>query len=161
MKGRLEGDNLGWHVLLDRDAKVADLFGGRRTPHTFVLDDKSVLRYAGAVDSDAAGTEGAEKRANWLQDALDGRRGRPRRRRPPDRPQGLNDQAAPVGRLRGRRPRYSRIAAMQAVMKHARLPATIAGRPHRASVSRCSGTMAPMPPTWIAMLAKLLKPQSA
>ena len=37
-------------VLLDRDQRVADAYGAAATPHVFVIDGQSVLRYAGAPD---------------------------------------------------------------------------------------------------------------
>jgi peroxiredoxin len=38
------------HVLLDKDHRVADLYGAQTTPHVFVIDREGVLRYQGAVD---------------------------------------------------------------------------------------------------------------
>lgn len=39
-------------ILLDHGGAVAALFGARTTPHCFVFDQKGVLRYHGALDSD-------------------------------------------------------------------------------------------------------------
>jgi len=44
------------------------------------------------------------------------------------------------------------MTAMQADGRLARVPASMAGRPRRARAARCSGTRAPMPPTWMAMV---------
>jgi peroxiredoxin len=37
-------------VLLDAEHKVADLYEAVTTPHTFVVDQKGILRYRGAID---------------------------------------------------------------------------------------------------------------
>lgn len=37
-------------VLLDRDHRVADLYGAAATPHLYVIDGEGVLRYMGALD---------------------------------------------------------------------------------------------------------------
>jgi peroxiredoxin len=37
-------------VLLDRDQSVADLYAAQTTPHFFVIDPSSILRYQGAFD---------------------------------------------------------------------------------------------------------------
>ena len=37
-------------VLLDKEHKVADLYGAISTPHVFVIDRQGILRYRGAVD---------------------------------------------------------------------------------------------------------------
>ena len=57
-------------VLDDRDLVVSDRLGGRKTPHTFLLDGKNVLRYAGAVDNDAPLSLPEAQRATWLKDAV-------------------------------------------------------------------------------------------
>lgn len=57
-------------VLLDRDQRVTDVLGGRKTPHVFAFDATNVLRYAGGIDSDPALQEEESKRATWLADAL-------------------------------------------------------------------------------------------
>jgi len=61
---------LPYRILVDADAKLADLLGARTTPHTFVLDEKNVLRFAGAPDSDPALMGDEAKRINYLKDAL-------------------------------------------------------------------------------------------
>jgi hypothetical protein len=57
-------------VVSDHDQRITDVLGGRRTPHAFVLDAKNALRYAGAIDSDAAMTEPEERRIPYLARAL-------------------------------------------------------------------------------------------
>jgi hypothetical protein len=59
-----------FQALDDRDLAVADKLGGRRTPHSFVLDAKNVLRYEGAVDDDPQMTRPEGQRATWLKDAI-------------------------------------------------------------------------------------------
>jgi peroxiredoxin len=44
---------LAYPILLDPDAKVANAFGARRTPHLFVIDKSAKLAYAGAIDDKA------------------------------------------------------------------------------------------------------------
>ncbi len=61
---------LPYRILVDRDAKIADLLGARTTPHTFVLDEKNVLRFSGAPDSDPALTGEEAKRIPYLMNAL-------------------------------------------------------------------------------------------
>jgi len=69
--GYLAEHKLPYHVLLDRSQVACDIFGGRVTPHIFVVDAQNCLRYAGSIDNDPAiETEEAEERQNWLDDAL-------------------------------------------------------------------------------------------
>ncbi|MCH8314699.1 MAG: redoxin domain-containing protein [Planctomycetes bacterium] len=42
-------------VLDDRDGKVGHLYGAKTTPHMYVIDEKGILRYAGAIDNDDNG----------------------------------------------------------------------------------------------------------
>jgi peroxiredoxin len=42
-------------ALVDQDGTVGKLYGARTTPHVFVIDDKGVLRYQGAIDNDQRG----------------------------------------------------------------------------------------------------------
>lgn len=43
-------------TLQDKDGKLGKMFGARTTPHMFVIDAKHNLRYSGAIDDDARGT---------------------------------------------------------------------------------------------------------
>lgn len=64
--------NLPYRVLLDREQKACDIFGGKVTPHVFVIDAANRLAYAGSIDSDPrCKTESADDRSNWLSDALE------------------------------------------------------------------------------------------
>ncbi|MBN1204014.1 MAG: thioredoxin family protein [Myxococcaceae bacterium] len=42
-------------VLQDADGKVGKAYGAKTTPHMYVIDEKGVLRYAGAIDDDPRG----------------------------------------------------------------------------------------------------------
>jgi hypothetical protein len=70
LRSYVETKELPLRVLLDAEQKLTDVFGGKRTPHVFVLDVKHVLRYAGTVDNDAAMSEPEEKRVSYLDLAL-------------------------------------------------------------------------------------------
>src|SRR5262249_1420690 len=41
---------IAFPVLRDEENKVADLFGAKRTPEAFLLDEKRVVRYQGRID---------------------------------------------------------------------------------------------------------------
>jgi peroxiredoxin len=57
-------------VLLDTDGTVGKLYGAKTTPHMYVIDEKGVLRYAGAIDDDPRGK--AEKTpTNYVKTAVD------------------------------------------------------------------------------------------
>jgi peroxiredoxin len=45
-------------VLQDPDGKVGKTYGARTTPHMYIIDEKGVLRYAGAIDDDPRGKSG-------------------------------------------------------------------------------------------------------
>lgn len=47
---------LDYPILQDADGKVGKSYGAKTTPHMYVIDDKGVLRYAGAIDDDPRGT---------------------------------------------------------------------------------------------------------
>jgi peroxiredoxin len=48
-----------YSVLQDTEGKVGKAYGARTTPHMYVIDEKGVLRYAGAVDDDPRGKSAA------------------------------------------------------------------------------------------------------
>ncbi|MEO1042074.1 MAG: redoxin family protein [Pseudomonadota bacterium] len=39
------------YVLLDEDGSMGRAYGAKTTPHMYIIDDESVLRYAGAIDT--------------------------------------------------------------------------------------------------------------
>ena len=58
-------------VLQDATGDVGHAYGAKNTPHMFVIDEKGVLRYAGAIDDDPRGrnttpTNYVEKAVNAL-----------------------------------------------------------------------------------------------
>lgn len=57
-------------VGVDPGNKLTDVFGGKSTPHCFVIDRDGVLRYAGALDDDPKGDKGAQATA-YVRDAID------------------------------------------------------------------------------------------
>src|SRR5262245_17063554 len=46
---------VGFPILIDKGNIVADRFGGKTTPHLFVIDREGVLQYTGALDDDSKG----------------------------------------------------------------------------------------------------------
>jgi hypothetical protein len=62
---------LPYRVLLDREQKATDVFGGKVTPHVFLLDVENRLVYAGSIDDDPnVKTTSEDERRNWLADAM-------------------------------------------------------------------------------------------
>lgn len=64
---------ISYPVLLDESGKVGKAYGATNTPHLYVIDEKGVLRYAGAVDNSPDGegespTDG--KLVSYVGDAL-------------------------------------------------------------------------------------------
>jgi thiol-disulfide isomerase/thioredoxin len=57
-------------IIIDRGNKISDYFGGRTTPHCFVIDPKGVLVYAGGLDDDPRADKG-DKAKMYVQDAID------------------------------------------------------------------------------------------
>ncbi len=61
-----------FRVLLDPASAVADLYGGKTTPHCFVIGKDGKLAYIGAVDSNTkTPLKTGEGVTNHLRDALD------------------------------------------------------------------------------------------
>lgn len=57
-------------ILPDREQKLTDVLGGKRTPHFFVIDKDNKLRYRGALDNDPMGIKDEAERETWLTDAI-------------------------------------------------------------------------------------------
>ncbi|MBM7112830.1 thioredoxin family protein [[Archangium] primigenium] len=57
-------------VLQDPSGKVGKEYGARTTPHMYVIDDKGVVRYAGAIDDDARGNKTGTP-TNYVKGAVD------------------------------------------------------------------------------------------
>jgi len=61
---------LSYPVLLDETGQVGKLYGAKTTPQMFVVDQKGVLVYAGALDNAPMG-KSSEKEVSYLKEALD------------------------------------------------------------------------------------------
>jgi peroxiredoxin len=64
-------------LLIDSDAKVAQAYGAKTTPHMFVIDKKGLLAYNGAIDSEStarpmklAEYKKDPKIQHWFEDAV-------------------------------------------------------------------------------------------
>ena len=68
----LEANKLTVPGLIDRDGTVGRMYNARTTPHIFVIDDKGILRYAGAIDDDESGAKAkaGEKVTNYAAQAV-------------------------------------------------------------------------------------------
>jgi peroxiredoxin len=57
-------------ILMDPTGAVARLYDARTTPHMFVIDERGVLVYSGAIDDDPPGAKSAADRVNYVERAL-------------------------------------------------------------------------------------------
>jgi thiol-disulfide isomerase/thioredoxin len=57
-------------VTVDPGNTLTDQFGGKSTPHCFVIDKQGVLRYSGALDDDPKGIKGAQAKG-YVRDAIE------------------------------------------------------------------------------------------
>ena len=58
-------------VLLDASGKTGKAYGAKTTPHCFVIDEKGVLRYSGALDNAAYGkVKEGETKVNYVEKAV-------------------------------------------------------------------------------------------
>ncbi len=57
-------------MIADHGNKLSNLFQAKTTPHCYVIDQKGVLRYAGALDDDPSETKG-DKAKVYVKDAAD------------------------------------------------------------------------------------------
>ncbi len=55
-------------ILLDAEGKIGHIYGAKTTPHMFVIDQKGVLAYAGAIDDDPYGKN--ESKRNYVEEAV-------------------------------------------------------------------------------------------
>jgi peroxiredoxin len=62
---------LEYPILLDNDGEVGHMFDARRTPHMFVIDQKGVLRYDGALDNDKMRDTPESDQINYVVNAID------------------------------------------------------------------------------------------
>lgn len=64
--------NLGHTVLLDETGAVGRAYGAQKTPHMYLIDDKGVLQYHGAIDNAPFGeVDGGGPKVNHLAAALE------------------------------------------------------------------------------------------
>lgn len=54
--------------LIDEDQKVFPQYGATKTPHVFLLDNKRVVKYIGAIDDNARSADDVEE--TFLEDAI-------------------------------------------------------------------------------------------
>ena len=59
LREHVEKAGVNFLVTVDPGNKVTDIFGGKSTPHCFVIDKEGVLRYSGALDDDPKGDKGS------------------------------------------------------------------------------------------------------
>lgn len=62
-------EKLSWPILQDASGTVGRTYGAKTTPHMYVIDEKGVLRYAGAIDDDPRGRN--EKPVNHVKTTVD------------------------------------------------------------------------------------------
>ncbi|MBE3097517.1 MAG: thioredoxin family protein [Planctomycetes bacterium] len=65
-----EQEKLTFPYLDDHTQEVAKAYGAQRTPHMFIIDKNNVIVYEGAIDDDPSGKKEAEKRINYVDQAL-------------------------------------------------------------------------------------------
>lgn len=65
-----EQQKLEYPILLDAAGKVGHAYQAKTTPHMFVIDQKGVLAYRGALDNDPYGNK-EEGKQNYVLEAVD------------------------------------------------------------------------------------------
>lgn len=70
IRAHVQKTKSAYPIVIDRGNKLSDYFGGRTTPHCFVVDPKGVLVYAGGLDDDPRANKGAEAQF-YVRDAID------------------------------------------------------------------------------------------
>jgi peroxiredoxin len=60
--------SIPYKTLMDADGKVGHAYAALTTPHMFVIDQKGILRYDGAIDDDAADV--IKFKTNYVYDAV-------------------------------------------------------------------------------------------
>ncbi|MDP7319200.1 MAG: redoxin domain-containing protein [Bacteriovoracaceae bacterium] len=59
------------YILRDPKGKVGRMYGAKTTPHMFIIDDKMMIRYNGAIDSIAsANPDDIKKAKNYITSAM-------------------------------------------------------------------------------------------
>ena len=65
-----EEEKLTFPYLDDHTQEVAKTYEAKRTPHIFIIDKSGVIVYEGAIDDDPPGKKEADKRINYVDQAL-------------------------------------------------------------------------------------------
>lgn len=68
MKVRAQEKNFKFAYLIDEGQKVFPQYGATKTPHVFLLDNKRVVKYIGAIDDNARSADDVEE--TFLEDAI-------------------------------------------------------------------------------------------
>ena len=59
------------HVLLDADGQMGRMYGAKTTPHMYIIDEKGLLKYMGAIDSiHSASQADVAKAVNYIDQGL-------------------------------------------------------------------------------------------
>ncbi len=69
MRARAKEQGYNFYYTLDKDSRLARVFGATRTPHVFIFNSEGKLVYRGAIDDNAKEPEKVEEA--YLADALD------------------------------------------------------------------------------------------
>ena len=70
LRDHVEKAGVNFIVGVDPGNKLTDIFGGKSTPHCFVVDKDGILRYSGALDDDPRGNKGSQA-ASYVGAAID------------------------------------------------------------------------------------------
>lgn len=68
IKSWIKDKNIAYPILLDPKGEIGHMYGAKTTPHMFVIDQKGVLAYAGAIDNDRYGEK--ETKRNYVEEAV-------------------------------------------------------------------------------------------
>ena len=69
MQKRVKEKSIPYAYLYDETQEIAKTYGATRTPHVFVLDEKRVVRYIGAIDDNSE--EPSEVKEKYVENAVD------------------------------------------------------------------------------------------
>ena len=68
MQERAKEKGFDFAYLFDEGQKVYPMYGATKTPHVFLLDNKRVVQYIGAIDDNPKSADDVEE--TWLEDAI-------------------------------------------------------------------------------------------
>ena len=69
MQERAESKKFPFWYLYDDKQEIAKAYGATRTPHVYLLDEKRVVRYIGAIDDNSEDADMVEEK--YLENAID------------------------------------------------------------------------------------------